>query len=115
LDTCEPLISPHDPRISVAPFRTSLLDIRSEVEAALRVEMVADRSVDGGEFLQTSHAPETEYRPLPLSEWQVRILGAVVQPATGFLAISRIDLLQRRTIGPEPVGYDGGRPTMAFH
>jgi hypothetical protein len=67
------------------------LESRSGSEAALRVEMVADRGMDGGEFLQTSHPPEAQHRPFSSSEWQVRVLGPIVQPATRFLAMAGTD------------------------
>ena len=44
------------------------LVIQSAVESALPAEMVMDRGVNGGEFLQGSQAPETERRTLPPSE-----------------------------------------------
>jgi hypothetical protein len=50
-------------------------------KAALAVEVVGDGGVDGGELLQTSHAPEPEHRPLSSSERQVGVLRPVVQPA----------------------------------
>jgi len=40
-------------------------------EAAFLIEVVGDGRVDGGEFLQTSHAPEAQHGPLPSSERQV--------------------------------------------
>jgi hypothetical protein len=39
------------------------------------VEMVVDRAVDGGEFLQTSHPPELEHGPFPSSEGLVGTEG----------------------------------------
>jgi hypothetical protein len=42
-----------------------LLENVSAGEAAFLVEMVEDGRVDGGEFLQTSHAPKSLHRPLP--------------------------------------------------
>ncbi len=45
-------------------------------------------------FLQTSHASKSEHRPLPSSEWQVRILGSVVQPSARLLTTRRANLLQ---------------------
>jgi len=48
---------------------------------ALLVEVVMDGPVYGGEFLECSHPPEAEHRPLSSSQRLVRILGAVVDPA----------------------------------
>ena len=47
------------------------LEFVSAVEVAFVVEVVLHGGVDGGEGLQTSHAPETEHRPLPSSQWQM--------------------------------------------
>lgn len=60
----------------------------------------------GGEFLQTSHLPEAQHRPLPSSERQVRILNTVIPPAPRFLAMNGADFAQRSTLGPEFVGHD---------
>src|SRR6056297_3923622 len=52
----------------VAPLCKSggavLLENGSGGEIAFGVKMVGDGGVDGGELLQTSHAPELEHRPL---------------------------------------------------
>ena len=57
------------------------------VEVALRVKVVVNRAMDGGEFLQCSHAPEAQHCPLPSSNWLVGILRPIVGPPAGFLAI----------------------------
>ena len=54
--------------------------------------------MDCDEFLQRSHPTETEHRPLPSSERLVRILGAIVDPAAGFLSIVDAEVLESRTI-----------------
>ena len=54
-------------------------------ESGFRVEEVVNRGVDGGEFLQTSHAPEARDYRLPSLQRQVRVLRSIVQPASGFL------------------------------
>jgi len=38
---------------------------------AILIEMIENRSVDGGEFLQTSHLPEPLHCTLLSSEWLV--------------------------------------------
>ena len=62
-------------RIKTAPLGKSSgtvqFEIWSGVEAAFRIEEIVNRGVDGGELLQTSHAPEAKHRPLSSSEWQV--------------------------------------------
>lgn len=54
----------------VAPVYKSggavLLENGSGREIVFGVAVVGDGGVDGGEVLQTSHAPEPEHRPLPL-------------------------------------------------
>ena len=49
---------------------------------ALLVEMVADRGMNGGEFLQTSHPPEALHCPFSSSERQMRVFGLIVQIAS---------------------------------
>ena len=48
---------------------TVVLEEGSAGEAGVRVEEVVDRGADGGELLKRAHAPETEHRSLPPSEW----------------------------------------------
>jgi hypothetical protein len=62
--------------------------------------------VDGCELLQSSHPPAAKHRPLPPSKRLVRILRAIVEPATGFLPISDVEFTQVGTIGPEVVSHD---------
>ena len=49
--------------------------------------MVVDGSVNGGEFLQTSHTTEAQHRPFPSPKRLVRIFTSVVQPAPSFLLV----------------------------
>lgn len=44
-------------------------------KGALGVEVIVNGGMDGGQFLQNSYAPETEYRPFPSPNWLMRILG----------------------------------------
>ncbi len=62
------------------------------------VEVVVDRAVNRGEFLQTSHPPEAEHRSLSSSEWLVGILDAIVQPAAGFAFVDGAQTLERRAV-----------------
>jgi hypothetical protein len=41
--------------------------------------------VDGGEFLRTSHAPETLHGAFALAKPQVQILNAVIKPPARLL------------------------------
>jgi hypothetical protein len=84
-------------------------------ETAILVEVVEDGGMDGDEFLQTSHPPKALHRPLSSSEWQVRILSAVVEPSTANLQIVASQLTKSSPIGWTPVrGQDFG-PTMPLH
>ena len=106
-------------REKATPFSESggavQLEILSVVEGALQVEMVVDRGVNRGEFLQRSHAPEPHYGPLSSSERQVRVLGPVVEPAPRLTVIPAAEVLQGSTIGPKAIGNDHLRPTVPLH
>ena len=82
---------------------------------AFLIEMVVHSGMNGGEFLKTSHAPETKHPPLSSSERQVRILCPIVQPAAGFLTIRRPDFLQSRTIGAQLVRDEYVWTAMPLH
>jgi hypothetical protein len=43
--------------------------------------------MNGGEFLQTSHAPEAEHRSFSSSKRQVRVLDPIVEPASRRLKV----------------------------
>ncbi|SFO43283.1 hypothetical protein SAMN04487859_1551, partial [Roseovarius lutimaris] len=49
--------------------------------------------MNDGEFLQTSQTPEAGHGAFSSSERLMRILGAIVQPASGHLAVSIADFL----------------------
>jgi len=72
--------------------------------------------VDGGEFLQTSHLPETEHRTRTSSQWQVAVLNPVVDPAARGLAAAGVyaQFAQGRAKGLELVGDDGRGLAMPF-
>ena len=70
----------------------------ASVEMAVVVEVVVDRSMDGGEFLQGLYVPEFGQCPFPSSERLVRVLGPVVEPTTAGLGGRIADHLQRRPI-----------------
>ena len=48
--------------------RAVLLDVVATCALTVEVEVVVDRSMDGGELLQGLHVPELRHRPLPSSE-----------------------------------------------
>ncbi len=51
-------------------------------------------------------APEPEHGPFPSSEWLVRVLGPVFQPAANIALVDRADLLQGGTLGCKPIGNE---------
>ena len=71
--------------------------------------------MDGGEFVQTSHLPETEHLLLSSSKWQVRVLDSVVQPTARFLPVACPYLPQCGAIGSQTVGDNHFRLTMLSH
>ena len=71
--------------------------------------------MNGGEFLQTSHLPETEHGPLSSSKRQVRVLGAIVEPTEGFLSTGIANDLHGGAIGPQFVGHDNLRLDVTPH
>ncbi len=62
--------------------------------------------MDGGEFLQTSHAPKSLHRPLSPSKRQVRVLRAVVYLATGRLPVADAEFALRGAIRAQLVRHD---------
>ena len=91
------------------------LEIGPAVEMSFLVKMVLDGGVDGNELLQTSHLSEAEHGPFPPSNWQVRILSPVIQPAANFLSVSVANDLHRSPVRAKFVGYDNLRRAKAFH
>ena len=81
----------------------------------LLIEVIVDRGMDGGEFLQGLYIPEPRHRSFSSSERLVRILGSIVEPPTAFLIGSVADRLHRRSVRPRPVGYEQFRPAITLH
>ena len=46
-----------------------LFESFAAVQVTVEVEMIVDRGMDGGEFLQGLYVPEFRHRTLPSSEW----------------------------------------------
>ena len=61
---------------------SGLFENVAAVEMSFVVEVVIDRGMDGGEFLQGLDVSEPRHRPFPPSERLVRVLGPVVEPTT---------------------------------
>ncbi len=79
------------------------------------VEVVVDVGMDGGEFLQTSHAPETLHRAFASSKRQMRILDAVVEPPARLLFFERAQFYERSLVGSEAICDDLFGATVPLH
>ncbi len=71
--------------------------------------------MDGGELLQTSHAPEPLHGAFSSSERQVRILNAVVEPPARPLFFSSAELSERGYVGGEAIRHDVFRFAVSLH
>ncbi len=71
--------------------------------------------MDGGEFLQTSHAPESLHRAFASSKRQVRILDAVVEPPARTLFFKRAHFSERSLVGSEAICDDLFGATVSLH
>jgi len=65
--------------------RAVLFENVTAVEVAVLVEVVVDRGMNGGEFLQGLYVLEPRHRSFSSSERLVRILGSIVEPPTALL------------------------------
>ncbi len=79
------------------------------------VEVVVDGGMDGGEFLQTSHAFETQHRTFAPSERKVRILDAVVDPPARPLFFKRAHFSERSLVGSKAIRDDLFAATVPLH
>ena len=78
------------------------------------VEVVVNRAVDCGELLQTSHSSEAKHCSLPSSEWLMRVLGAVIDPAADFALVDATELFQSRAVGGQSIRDDALGSPMAL-
>ena len=62
------------------------------------VEVVVDRGMNGGEFLQSLYVPESGHCRFPSSERLVQVPGTIGEPSFGLLANPVADRLQRRPV-----------------
>ena len=92
-----------------------LLEDIAAVEVAVLVEVVVDRGMGGGEFLQGLYISELRHRSFSSSERLVGILGSIVEPPAALLIGSIADDLHRRSVRSKPVGYDGPRSAVTLH
>jgi hypothetical protein len=68
-----------------------LLEDFAAVEMAVLVEVIVERGVNGGEFLKRLDISELGHRPFSTSERLMRVLGAIVEPATALQTRSITD------------------------
>ncbi len=85
---------------------TVLFEDVTAVEVTVLIEMIVDRGVDSGEFLQGRYISELRHRSFSSSERLVGILGPIVEPPTALLIGGIADCLHRRSVRPKPVGYN---------
>ena len=78
-------------------------------QMALDVEGVVDGGVGREKPLRRSSRFETLHSSFPLSDWQVRILGSVVLPATKIMALGKAQILQSSTVRWQFVCDNGNR------
>ncbi len=71
--------------------------------------------MDGGEFLSTSHAPETLHRAFASSKRLVRVLDAVVEPPSRLLCFERAHFSERSSIRREAIGDHFVNFTVPLH
>ena len=85
---------------------SAILECLPVDEGAFRVEVMVDRAVQRGKFLQTSHPPEAEHRPFPSSERLVAVLRPVVESPTCLALARRAQRLQGSPVGRQPIHDD---------
>ncbi len=84
----------------------AFLESQSRCEVSFLVEVVVNRADKRGEFLQTSHPPEAKHGPFPSSKRLVRILGAIVQPATDLARVDGAQYFERNAVGGQSIRDD---------
>ncbi len=86
--------------------RAVLFENVAAVEVAILVEVVVDRGMGGGEFLQGLYVPEPRHRTFASSERLVGIFCAIVEPPTTLLVGDVADCFHRRSVRAKAVGYN---------
>ena len=103
----------------MTPFGKSgsavLLEDIAAVEVTVLVEVIVDRSMGGGKFLQGLYVSELRHRAFSSSERLVGILGTIVEPSSAFLTIHDSNNFHRGTAGAKAVGYKLLRSTETLH
>jgi len=95
----------------LSPFSKRRIAALPEVgptgEMAIKVELIMDGSMNGGELLKRGTASETLHGSLSSSERLMGIFRPVVQPSRGVLAASHAEARECRAAGTQAVGDDG--------
>ena len=68
---------------------------------SFQVEMVVYGGVYGGKFLKGSRSSEAQHGALAPSERLMGVLGAIVQPAAGFMLVRVADDLHGSAVRPK--------------
>ena len=75
-------------------------------KVAVLVEVIVDRGVGGGEFLQGLYVSELRHRTFSSPERLVGILGSIIAPPTTLLIGCIANYVHRRSIRPKPIGHN---------
>ena len=84
---------------------TVLFEDIAAVEVTVLVEVIVDRSMGGGEFLEGLYVSELRHRAFSSSERLVGILGPIVEPLPAYLTIHDSNDFHRGTVRAKAVGY----------
>ncbi len=82
---------------------------------SFHVEVVVNGGMDGDEFLQTSHTPETQHGPFSSSKRQLRVRDAVVEPPARPLFFGSAKLSERGSVCGEAIRDDGFHFAVSLH
>ena len=74
------------------------------------VEVIMDRSMGGGEFLQGLYVSEFRHRAFSSSERLVGILGSIVEPSPAYLTIHDSNDFHRGVVRENQVELGRGVP-----
>ncbi len=99
---------------AIAAVRVSLKVSRLVSDRHL-VEVALDGEVNRGEFLQTSHAPETLHRTFSSLKREVRAFNAIVEPLVRSLFFERPQLAKCSRVGCKTIRHDLFGKTMLLH
>jgi hypothetical protein len=71
------------------------------------VELVVKRGLDGGEHFHRLHVPKLYHCSHASSEREMAVLGPIVQPAAGLLAVQISKFTHRSRVRFDSIGHDG--------